>query len=135
MKTMKILEHLSSEERLRAGTVQAQGDLAMWVNTWEVGWEVQRRRSQALLVVPRDRIKGRGYKVKYRKFHLNFYHCKGDQELVHFSLRGCGISIRGDTQKLSGHIPGQPSVTSYWSRVLDQMTSKDPFQPQPFCKT
>ena len=39
-------------------------------------------------------------------------YCDGDQALEQVAQRGCGISILGDTQKLSGHGPGQPTLGS-----------------------
>jgi len=35
---------------------------------------------------------------------------RGDQALAWVAQGGCGVSIFGDTQKLSGHGPGQAAV-------------------------
>lgn len=54
-------------------------------------------------------------------------HCKVVQ-------RGYGISILGDTQKLSGHNCGQLALKALLEQgLLDKMNPKGPFQPQPFC--
>jgi len=68
------LEHLTYEERLRAGTVQpgeeqALGDLInvckhLMGNTMEAG-------ARLFSVVPSDRTRGNGHKLKYRKFFSN----------------------------------------------------------------
>ena len=85
MKMMKGLEHLSCEERLRAGTVlpgegKTQGDL---INVYkhlqrrcrEGAEKVQRRcredKARLFSVVPSDRTRGNGHKLKHRRFPLN----------------------------------------------------------------
>jgi len=45
-------------------------------------------------------------------------------------------SLLGDTQKASGCGVWHPAlVSTACAEVLDQRTSRDPFQPQPFCET
>lgn len=59
----------------------------------------------------------------------------GDWALAQIDLRGSGASFQRDSQKLSEH-----SSVKYigleepvWAGRLDQMFSRDPFQPQRFC--
>jgi len=50
-------------------------------------------------------------------------------------LRGCRVSILGDTRKQSGRGPEQQTVGDpAWARGLDETTFRGPFQPQPFCE-
>lgn len=63
----------------------------------------------------------------------NDFHCESDQALPQVAQRDCGASTLGDTQK-PDHGPGQPAVDKpEWFGGLDQMMSRDPFQPQLFC--
>lgn len=56
-------------------------------------------------------------------------------EHCHSQLWGCEVSIASDTKKPSGHYPGQlaPGDTAWAAGGLDQVTSGNPFQSQPFC--
>ena len=84
------------------------------------------------------RTRGNGHKLKNGKFSLNIKetlcHYEGDQAVPQIAQGGCGVSIVGDTQNSSGHGLGHPALGgSIWAGGLDQMTSRGPFQPQPFC--
>ena len=65
-----------------------------------------------------------------RSFHLNIrkhFHRAGDIALAQVAQRGCGVSHLGDTQKPSGHGPGQPALGGpAWAGGLDLMTSRGP---------
>ena len=79
-----------------------------------------------------------GHKLQHRRFPLNirkhFCYCEDDQARAQAAQGGCGISTHGDIQKPSGHGPGQLAQGGpAWAEGLDQMTSRGPFQPQPFC--
>lgn len=56
-----------------------------------------------------------------------------DGALHRLHREGGGVSIPGDTQKLSGQGPGPPAVADPEHLVLDQLTYRGVFQPQPFC--
>lgn len=56
------------------------------------------------------------------------FHYEDDQALAQVAQNGDGISISGGSKKPTGDCPGQ-----CLSRMLDQMTSRDPFQAQLFC--
>lgn len=46
------------------------------------------------------------------KFQLNtnVFYCEGGQTLALVALGGCGVSICGDNQNLTGHRPGQEAL-------------------------
>lgn len=46
------------------------------------------------------------------KFQLNtnVFYCEGSQTLALVALGGCGVSICGDNQNLTGHRPGQKAL-------------------------
>ena len=82
-----------------------------------------------------DRTRRNGCKLKYRKFSLSRRRsCEGSQTVEQVAQRGCGLSIFGDTQNLTGHGPGQPAVADpALSRGLALTISPSPLPPQPFC--
>jgi len=64
-------------------------------------------------VVPSDRKRGDGHKLKHRRLPLNirnFFHCEGDRALAQVAQRGCRVSILEGIQKPSGHGPGQLAI-------------------------
>ncbi|KAK4806210.1 hypothetical protein QYF61_001133, partial [Mycteria americana] len=97
-KMIKGLEHLSYEERLR--------ELGLF--SLEKTWLRGDRQ-----VVPSDRTRGNGRKLKHRRFCLNIrkhFLTEGDQALAQVAHGDCGVSLLGDIQKLSGRGPGQPAL-------------------------
>lgn len=61
-------------------------------------------------------------------------YCVDSGALAQAAHRGCGGSLLGQLQKLPGCGLEDPAVGgSAWAGRLDQMTSRGPFQPQPFC--
>ena len=83
-------------------------------------------------VLSSDRLRGKGHKLKYSKFHLkimgviimsihnlNLMRSESDPTLEDIAWRGCVVSILGDIQIPTGHGPEQPAVAdTALSRVL-----------------
>lgn len=78
--------------------------------------------------VARDKIRGNWHKRKHRRFLLNIR--KNTSLLWGWPITDTHCPGR----LLSGHGSGQLALGDCVSRGLNQMTSKGPFQPQPFCE-
>ena len=102
-KMMKELEHLSYEDRLRElGLLQPERrrlrrDLIDVYKYLKGG--CKENGARLFSVVPSDRTRGNGHKLKHRRLHLNtrkhFFYCEGDQALAQVAQRGCGVSMLG----------------------------------------
>ena len=65
-------------------------------------------------MVPSDRMRSNGHKMKHRRFPPNIrkhcFHCEGNQAHAKVAQRGFGVAILEDLQKLSGYGPGQRAL-------------------------
>ena len=62
-----------------------------------------------------------------------FLFCKGDRALEQAFHRGGGVVFSENTQNLPGHFPAVSYTEPAFSRGLDSMISRGPFQPLQFC--
>jgi len=77
-------------------------------------------------VVPSDKTRSNGHKLKYRKFQVNtnyFFFFPTGQALEQVNQRCCGVSILGDTWKLTHPENDAISVISELDRVLPEVPS------------
>lgn len=127
-KTLKGLEHLSAKDE--AAGLDKRANLTKYL-----GGGCEGDRDRLFSVLLSGRHKSSGHKLKHKKLHLNITkHCEGDQALELVAYRDCGVSLLGNTHKMTGNGPGQ-LVSNYpaWPGRWDQIPSRGPFLPQPFC--
>lgn len=85
--------------------------------------EFKEDRARLFPVVPSDKARGSGHKLENRRIPLNKQTLllESDGVLRQIAQGHCGISSRGDIQKLSGHGHGQlavdcPAGAGGWTR-------------------
>jgi len=110
---MRELEHLSYKERLRElENRRLRGDLINAYKYFKGGCQEDGARLSS--VVPSDRTRGNGHKLKHRKFQLNmrknFFTLRVMEHWNRMPRRSCGVSFSGDIQDLPGQGPVQPSL-------------------------
>jgi len=128
----KCKEHLSYEERLRELGLfslkksRLREDLTNAYKYLKGGCPEDGAR--IFSVVPRNRTRGSGHKLKHGKYHLNVMkNFEGDRALEEAAQRGCGVSFSGDIQNPTGRGPvqavlGEPALAG----GLDCMVPSSP---------
>ena len=59
---------------------------------------------------------------------------EGDRAVAQAAQGGCGVSFPGDIQNPPGCVPVPPALgVPAEAGGLDEIVSRGPFQPQPFC--
>ncbi|KAJ7403055.1 hypothetical protein BTVI_80997 [Pitangus sulphuratus] len=111
-KMTESLEHLSHEERLREIGLfslekrQPRGDLINVYKYLKGGWQ---RMDQALLGGAEQKDNGKLAESDAQEippeYEEELLSCTGDRALEQVAQRGCGVSLTGDCQELSGHSP------------------------------
>lgn len=112
-KTVKELEHMMDEDRLRKQGLfclkkrRLRDTLFLSVTTWVDG-------ARLLPELCSDRMGSSGRKLEHWKWQLdigkNFFYHEGSQTLKLLALRVCGISVLGRVWDLTGHSPEQPAL-------------------------
>ncbi|GAB0208567.1 mitochondrial enolase superfamily member 1 [Grus japonensis] len=96
------------------------------------------KKANGILGCIKKTVASTWHRLKHRKFHLNMrkklLHFESDRALEQAAQRGCGVSFSGDIQNPSGRNPVQPALGDpAVAGGLDEMISRDPFQPLTFC--
>ena len=132
----KVVEGLSCEERLwELGEKKAQGG-SYQCNVYKyLKGGCREDGARLFSAVLSARTRGSGHKLKWRVCCPNSRkYCEGDWAFMLIAKQGYGVCHLGDTQKPPGHDTGQLALDGpAWAVGLEQMTSRSPFQPQPFC--
>lgn len=133
---VKGQEHLCCEKRLMEPGLLSLEEAQFWPkcrNTWS---ELERRWSQALSLVPSDKRRGSGHKLKHRRVHLNIRKCshcvRVPSTQSHRVPREAAESpSKGFKSHLGIFLSNQLSASCF-SRAVGQKDSRGPFQLQPF---
>lgn len=90
-------------------------------------------RARFFSLVPSDRMRGSGHKLKCKKFPVNMrklFSMGVAEPLAQVAQKGFGVSLPGDNQNPSGHGPEQLTLgVPPRAEGLDKVTYRGPFQP------
>lgn len=101
-------------------------------------WRHKKGIARFFPMVPSDRPRGNGLNLKHGRFHLNIRKLFSTMRITEHCSRFPRNFMESNSSlqilKKSGYGPEHPILGGpAWARQMDKITSRGPFQPQPWC--